>query len=361
MKNVCFFTGTMSHGGGTEHMTQLVANELARTQKYHVFVLSKCDRIGNPYYVLDTNVTYDVLDNTPFKGWWSVLKDICLLRRYIKKYRIDILINVDVGISLFSLPLTLATPSLKQVFWEHFSVCYSAGNKRMEKLRMLALKYGRAYVTLTPEDADSLLARGTGNCSVRSIPNICPYPVCTEDYDTKSRVIISIGNTIPVKGFDMAIQVAGKVFKKHPDWIWKIYGAGSSLGDLREQVKRVQLEKNVLFEGQVKNLVPVYKDAAFLVMTSRSEGFGMVLAEAQAFHLPTIAFDVPYGPRNVIENGVNGFLIPPFDIDQMVSRIEELIENNQLRINFSSKATMKLNKLSITNVIGEWDRLLEEL
>lgn len=362
MKSICFFTGSMSRGGGTEHMTQLVANALAENENYKVFVLSKSDLYKKPFYKLDSNVIYEILDNTAYKGIFSLTKDVLLLNRFVRNNNIEILINVDVGVSAFSLPLLLLCPQLKQVFWDHFSVHYSGGNKRMNFLRELALKFGNAYVTLTPEDAEEIKAdHKKTSCIVTCIPNICPYEINLNRYDSESKMIISVGNTIPVKGFDMAIQVADRILKKYPDWKWIVYGDGSSLEELQENVNKLGLKEQIFFAGRVRDLAPEYRKASFFVLTSRSEGFGMVLTEAQAFHLPTIAFDVPYGPRNIIRNGINGYLIQPFDIDQMTSKVEALIQDKKLREAFSSKAAQGLAEYSAGNIINKWNDILENL
>lgn len=351
----------MTNGGGTEHMTQLVANALCQREDYRVFVLSKSANRPIPYYNLDSRITFDVLDQKPYRGAVSLLKDILLLKKYISRNDIHILVNVDVSLGTFSLPMKILRPRLKQVFWEHFCVHYSVGNKRMDSMRRQALKWGDMYVTLTPEDAEILNGNSSCRARVISIPNICPYQISAVPYDSESKTIISVGNTIPVKGMEYIIEAAKTVFLKHPDWKWEIYGDGSRLNALKKQVSENALLENVFFRGRDKNLMRKYRESAFLVMTSKSEGFGMALAEAQAFHLPTVAFDVPYGPRNIITDGVNGYLIPPFDTEAMSEKICELIENRALRKSFSEHAADDLDVLSSESVLLQWVKMLEEL
>ncbi len=356
MKKICFFSGSMSRGGGTEHMTQLVSNALSLDSEYDVFVLSKRDGGKPSFYPLSENIHYSALDNTAYRGVFSLVKNIFMLSGYIRRNKIDILVNVDVSLGIFTLPLKLLCSRLKQVFWEHFSVKYDVENKRMHLLRKLALKYGDAYITLTPQDCEDLKTSVKKHCEIQCIPNICPDS-SKSVYNINSKKILSIGNFLHVKGFDMALETASQVFKRHPDWSWDFYGDGPEYDGLAEAAKRLHIENNVCFNGRAKELEAAYQNAAILVMTSRSEGFGLVLGEAQAYHLPTVAFDVPYGPRNIIDDGVNGFLIKPFDISCMADSICKLIENDDLRKSFSENADSKLNRFSCTNVINLWKKL----
>lgn len=359
--NICFFAGAMNNGGGTEHMTQLVANALAEQKKYKVYILSKSDKGEKPFYPISDYVEYQVLDNAPYKGVGTLLKDIFLLKKYIRLNKIDILINVDVLLGIFTLPLKILCPNLKQIFWEHFSVHYNNNNKRMNWIRNLALKIGNAYVTLTKEDAIELDKRVRKHCVLTNIPNICTYEPSNKLYSMESKTILSVGNMLRVKGFDYALDVAKIVFQKHPDWKWEFYGDGSELEMLKKKSVKLGIDDKVLFMGRVKNLEKAYEKAALYVMTSRSEGFGLVLTEAQAHHLPTLAFDIPYGPRNIIYDNKNGFLVEPYNVDTMAKKICELIEIPSKRKCFSDNACCGLNRFSSRHVIENWEKLLEEI
>ncbi len=339
-------------------MTQLLANCLSQEEGYKVFVLSKSDNHKAPFYILDSKVDYFTLDNTPYHGAVTVLRDIYLLYRFIKKNKIDILVNVDVALGLFSIPLKLFLPRLKQIFWEHFCVHYNANNSRMASLRRLALKFGDAYITLTPQDAKFLKENYKPNCLVLDIPNICSYQLTQEPYNSKSKIIISAGNLITAKGFDLALSAATHVAKSHPDWRWEIYGDGSEKENLIKQAKDLGVDNFVSFMGRTNDLKPIYKSASIYVLPSRSEGFGLVLIEAQSHRLPIVTFDVPYGPRNIVTHEENGFLVEPFDTVSLASAICELIENPEKRKQFSDKAIKNLDRYHANSVLKMWKNLL---
>lgn len=360
MKKICFFSGGMNRGGGTEHMTQLLANELVN-RGFDVYVLSKSDKNEPLFYLLDEKIHYSALDNNKYRGIMSLMKDILLLCNFIRKNKIDILINVDVSLGAFSIPLRLLCPALKQVFWEHFHVGYDVENKRMDLLRKKALIYGDCYVTLTEQDADDVKNNYSSKCKILAIPNISDFINVNSPYDDQSRVIISVGNMLPVKGFDMALDVAKQVFADHPGWKWEFCGDGIELSSLMEKAQKLGIQDKVIFSGRVNDIGNHYRKAAIYVMTSRSEGFGLVITEAQSFHLPVVAFDVPYGPRNLIAHEKNGFLINAFDIDNMAEKINLLIDNVKMRRDFSSCAAKDLHLYTKDAVAKQWVEVLGDL
>ena len=148
---------------------------------------------------------------------------------------------------------------------------------------------------------------------------------------------------------------------RHPDWSWRIYGSGSEEVSLRQKVKELSLEKKIAFMGRTGDLDTAYKNSAIFVLPSRSEGFGLVLIEAQAHRLPTVAFDVPFGPRNIVHHDVNGYLVEPFDVDQMAEYICYLIENSELRKEFSNNSVKDLYKYQANKVVEQWQILLNEI
>lgn len=341
-------------------MTQLLANALSERSGWRVSVLSKSDQGQAPFYPLGGKVSYAALDNEPFRGVRSWIKDLWLLWRYLHREQVDVLVNVDVALGLFTLPLKWVRHRTKQVFWEHFSVRYDTGNPRMGKLRRLALRYGDAYVTLTEQDACEL-SKGRHRAKVTAIPNICSYALQKDGYDITSKVILSAGNLIPIKGFDLALEAASLVLPHHPDWSWHIYGDGSEEKRLRQRAKELGLEESVRFMGRSKSLEAAYRSAALYVLPSRSEGFGLVLAEAKAFRLPTVAFDIPFGPRTIIQDGVNGSLISPFDVQAMAEAILALIEDKALRIRYSEQAQLGMERFREADVVLKWEQLLKGL
>ena len=148
------------------------------------------------------------------------------------------------------------------------------------------------------------------------------------------------------------------MFDKHRDWKWVICGEGEDREKLTEKIKKYKLEKNVILEGNVANITDYYKKAAMFVLTSRYEGFGLVLTEAKNVGLPCVSFRCPCGPLEIIEDGVNGYLVDCFNVKNIAEKINELIENTEKRKEFSNMALVGTEKFDLSTISSQWKELL---
>ena len=351
---VCIFNGDMSRGGGTERVAQVLANALAEDENYEVWVLNCNNEKGTSYYPLNERVNMETLPQG------SVVKKILELRKFLKRSKIDVIINVDVMLGIFSLPATFGVKT-KVIAWEMFTIHNDIGSKYTKLIRKLSLRKCAYYVNLTKGDMEAFQREFKVRCPITYVYNPCDANVEYTGYGCQSKCIMTAGHFYYTKGFDLAVEVAKFVFAKHPDWQWQFVGDGSQFEAVREKVQEYNLTGNVIFVGRTNQISEEYKKAALYVMTSRTEGFGMVLAEAKAYNLPTIAFDVDFGPREIIEHGKSGYLVEPFDIEQMAQRICELIENEEKRFEFSCHAKDNLSEFSREKTIDRWKNILLEI
>jgi glycosyltransferase involved in cell wall biosynthesis len=174
---------------------------------------------------------------------------------------------------------------------------------------------------------------------------------------------LSVGVVREIKGFDMLVDIAKIVFKKHPDWSWEIYGdqTSSYTVKIQEKINLYKLNKQLILKGLSQNIDAEYSKSAFIVMTSRMEGLPMVLLEAKAHNLPIVAFDIQTGPSDIVCDNQNGFLIEPYNIEKMAEKINLLIENDELRKQFSDNAVLDSEKFSPERIIEQWTSLLHNL
>lgn len=351
MINVCIFNGDMSRGGGTERITQILANALAKDLDFHVTVLNLNNEKGNSFYPIDSCVDFCIL---PPGG---ILKKNLVLCRFLKEHKIDVLINVDIMLGIFSL-YPLLRRKTKVVSWEMFNLRNDIGSKNTVRMRKLCLRRSAYYITQTKGDMEAFQREMPVKCPMAYIYNPCDPNEAYTSYDSTSKTIVTAGHFFYTKGYDLAIQVAKLVFERHPDWKWEFYGDGSQFEKMKALVKELSLENNVIFCGRTNHIEEAYKKAAMYVMTSRTEGFGLVLTEAKSYCLPTLSFDIDFGPREIIEDGISGYLIPTFDIYQMADKICRLIDNQGLRIEFSQHAKDNLYKFSEENFIESWKRII---
>ena len=354
MMKVCIFNGDMSRGGGTERITQLLANALAQDEKYDVWVLNCNNEKGTSYYPLDEKVKMATLPAG------SVLKKIFALRKFLKSNKIDVIINVDVMLGIFSLPATFGLKT-EVIAWEMFNIGNDIGSKHTKTIRKLSLRRCAYYINQTKGDMQAFLKTFKVRCPITYIYDPCEANEEYTAYDQKSKIIMTAGHFFYTKGYDLALEVARLVFDAHPDWQWRFIGDGVHFEELKEKAKEYGLENNVIFAGRTNQIAEEYKRAALYVMTSRTEGFGLVLTEAKSFNLPTLAFDVDFGPREIIQHGHSGYLVKPFDIERMAGCICELIENEEERALFASRAKDNLGMFSEGNFVKAWKEVLEQI
>ena len=355
MINICIFNGDMSRGGGTERITQILSGIFAKSDRYQVWVLNLNNSTGKSYYTLDEKVRFATLKTG------GLIQKIFSLVKFVYQNHIDIIINVDIMLGIFSLPIKLLRPRTKLIAWEMFNIRNDIGSSNTRRVRQLSLRLCDYYITQTKGDMEAFQKEMVVKVPMTYIYNPCVGEMQYEGYDCHSKTIVTAGHFFYTKGYDLAVEVARHVFKKHPDWKWEFYGDGTQYENIKLLVKKYDLENNVIFCGRTSNIIEAYQRAAMYVMTSRTEGFGLVLTEAKSCNLPTLSFDIDFGPREIIEDGISGYLVDAFDIETMAQRICELIENEEQRVSFSNHARDNLVLFSVDSFENKWNEIIGKI
>lgn len=349
--NICFLEGDMSRKGGTERMTALLANALSETHR--VFVVSLKFDEGQIFFSLSDSVCHIVL--SPSAGKLGILSQIRQIHHLIQEKQIDCVINVDTGMSIYGIPAARGTKA-KVITWEHANYYNNWGSRIFPYIRRFAARRSDAMVVLTEQDKQNYETRIPSKVPIYTIAN----PVQTHDihYDSSSRTILSAGALLPIKCYDRAIDVAKRILPSRPDWKWVICGEGPERESLERMIGEAGLEKQVFLPGTIRDMESQYRSAAMVVLTSQMEGLPMVLLEAKSFGLPLVSFDIMTGPRDIIEDGVNGYLIQPYDMDKMAEKIIALIDSLALRQLFSVHSQDDMERFSWQNIRAAWDSVL---
>lgn len=352
---VTIFNGDMSRGGGTERITQILANALSEDSDFCVTVLNLNNASGTSYYPLGNKVNIHILKAK------SIPKKILELARFLKINKIDVIIDVDIMLGIYTLPALLMARKTKLISWEMFNLHNDIGSKHTELIRKICLCKSAYYVNQTKGDMEAFIKEMPVKCPITYIYNPCEIDYSYTDYDLSSKTIVTAGHFFYAKGYDLAIEVARLVFAVHPDWKWEFYGDGSKLEECKALIKEYGLENNVILCGRTKDIIGAYKKAAMYVMTSRTEGFGLVLTEAKSCNLPTLAYDIDFGPREIIDDGISGYLVNAFDANKMAERICELIEDDEKRKLYSSRAKDNCEKFLQKEFLQKWKHLLRQV
>lgn len=354
MKNICFLSGDITRSGGTEKVACQIMNGLV--DEFQVSVISLAEENDKMFYDLPEKIIrHSLFDKNPdgIKQFFSIVHR---LRAYIKKNSIDVLIDIDTIMDMFSVPALIGLKT-KLIAWEHFNFYETMGNRFRVPIRKILTRHADCIVTLTKEDQKNYQNYFKKKQGIVQIYNPVEIPKNNTMYNNNSKRIISAGRLAKQKGFDILIEVAAIVLMKHPDWEWYVWGEGeerSALEDMRQQKKLQQLH----FPGKTNELLFELQKGAMYVMTSRYEGFPLVLIEAKSCQLPVVSFRCKTGPEELVQDGINGYLVECFDVQMMADKICELIEYPEMREKFSQNALMDTDKLAHEIIINKWKKLI---
>ena len=215
-------------------------------------------------------------------------------------------------------------------------------------------------VVLTKEGAEQW--RQISN--IRVIPNaaISRQSVLSISPVTKEKRVIAVGRLVYEKGYDRLIH-AWSILPKEilEEWRLVIIGDGEQKNNLQEIIKTLNVCSSVCIKAPTKQIFDEYAKSAFFVMTSRTEGMPMTLIESMSCGLPAVCFDFACGPKEIIEDGVNGFLVENGNIREFSEKMEDLILNEDIRLVFSEKAKLVKDKFSEEKVTEMWMEFFSEL
>lgn len=179
--------------------------------------------------------------------------------------------------------------------------------------------------------------------------------------DLSAKRVIAAGRYGSEKGFDRLIAAWELIAQQQPDWTLHIYGEGPLRTQFEQQIERLRLNTSVFLEGETKTIEKEYAQSSIFALSSHYEGFGMVLAEAEAAGLPLVSFDVPNGPRSIIHHGENGFLVKDGDIKAYAEALLKLMDDVNLRREMGRRAYKDSRQYLPEVVMKQWTDLFEEM
>ncbi|MEF2523288.1 glycosyltransferase family 4 protein [Vibrio mimicus] len=359
MARICFFVGNLNNAGGTERVSSVIASELKRSGHHiHMLSLQCCDK---PFFELAEGIMVSQLFATPGRGMCRLPIAAVKLRNYLKLHQIDILIDVDSMLALYTLPALIGL-NVRHICWEHFFYHNDLGKYSRRIARKLAARYADDVVTLTERDKQFWLTNTTCRANITAIPNPVTIEVPNKIDTNKEKIFLAVGRLTKIKGFDLLLQAWAKVAPLHPDWSLRIVGDGEDKAMLEQLCHDLNITSSIEFAGKTNNVAAHYQQAAFFVMSSHFEGFGLVLVEAQAFGLPVVAFDCDIGPAEIISHNENGWLCKNGDILSFANYLNDAIHlmDKEKYFNMRNSAIINSKKYSPDKVINIWLGLLNE-
>ena len=322
---------------------------------------------------IDLNICFHLLykRHRLFRLCKKILLEKKLQKKYndiINKIRPDIVITVTYYVECLKVISKCSIPNTR-ILESHVDKDFLLKNDPTTKkdlITRLRLSYENWGVNHYAKKFDLLIAlteQDANNWSKTLNTTIITNMVHLRNDGIRSKLnnkhVIFAGRYSMEKGIFELFEIWKKVYQKHPDWQLDLYGEGSLRNTLVTKAK--ELNANINVNESTDNIFEKYQESSVFVLCSVFEAFGLVIPEAMSCGLPVVSFDCPFGPRHIITNGIDGFLIPNRDIQLFADRVCELIESEEMRIRIGQAAILTAKKYSAEQIIPKWIELYENL
>lgn len=360
--NILFTIRNIDCGGGTERVGIRLANALCE-RGYNVHMVDYDSKAHKPFFPCHPKLhLWTILSHGGFerKMRWNFWYGAWKFRRYIKKHNIDVVIDIDYFNALWSAKLCHEL-GVKLISWDHYYYGYSrSGTSRYDKALSLSSKYADYMVTLNKGDRESYIRDGFFSADkVISIYNPLSFEVDHIIDHKRQKKVLALGRIDPIKGFDLLLKSWLEIEKEIEEWSLEIVCGYGDYKALEKEARELGC-KRVICSPPTNDVKGKMTESAIFALSSRSEGFGLVITEAASCSVPCVAYNCSAGPREIITDGEDGFLVDPQNTEQFADKLLTLMRDDKLRAEMGRKAFENCQRFSMANIIGEWEKLIND-
>lgn len=365
-KNIVIITNNLNPGGAQS--TAIKLSEYLSSDFEQVTILSLYSN-KDQFFKYDSKIKFDSLNfdriNNNHSKVIAALKKLKLIRNFVIQNKINVIISLE---SIVTIIFVFSTLGLKT------SIISSERNyppkrkilRHWKILRKILYRYVDLHVAQTQKTAN-WLKNNTLAKSICVISNSIRWPLSHSskadniiENNQLSPYILSVGvGRAHIKGYDLLIEAFKQVSTNHPNFKLVIIGIDKEKNKkdylfLSEIIEKHNLSDKVILKPVVTNIMDWYENAFMFVLSSRTEGFPNVLLESMASGCPSIAFNCDTGPSDIIEDKVNGLLVPAENVKLMATSILKLIDNKKLREKISKNGKRIVDRFSEEKIKQEW-------
>lgn len=347
---IAWLVNNINQCGGIEQVVCGLSNYFCDSLGYQVEIISINSRHSNVFFPLSPSVKVrhcqlDWREQTRRK-----------LNHVVRTVMGDL--ESDVLLTCHS-PISIAVLINRNVFrgkiivTQHCACDFESSKRQL--INAIMYRFADRLVVLTEDDKRKYQRRG---CRAEVIPNAM-YKTVKSRSSLDRKVLLAAGRLTAIKGFDMLLSAFAKIAAKNPDWKLCICGDGEQAELLKEMTDNLGISDQVIFPGFVENIADYMYDASCFVISSRSEGFSLVLLEAMAHGLPIVSYDLP--AIKEITGGQAALLAPCGDVDALAQRIDHMFASDKLRHALGQQAFEISEKFKVPEIAMRWIDLFEEL
>ena len=375
---IVYVYSTMAATGGTERMISEKANYLPEQFGYDTTIIS-CFQSPNENNIFQlSNKVKQINLGIPYfsqykykypKRLWIKWKMNQLLKKSIseavKKVDPDILFGASRFKANYISTIRCRAKKIIECHEMRYNTISDSSEKHSFLARIFLKIYSFYYFHTIEQNADAVITLTESDKKlwerakrVEVIPNFSTMPI-SKISDCTTKRVIAVGRLTWEKGFERLIEAWGIVSSKHTDWHLDIFGRGRMHDALIALAKTYNVN-NLTIHNPSSNISQEYANSSICAVTSYYEGFSLVILEAMRHGVPCVAFDCPFGPGSIINDASNGFLVEDGDTILFAERLCQLIEDEQLRKQFSKAAIEKSLLFDPDSIMNQWNNIFEQ-
>ena len=349
--------------GGAERVIVELANNLVESYEVFLITLVKTE----PFYKPDQSIKLlHCSENTktstnPIMSTANGLYRIEKLRRILKNYKVELAIGFMTSSNIYAICASKLR-GIPCIISERSNHNIKKLSKSLELVRNLSYKFCN-YLIVQTNGNKNYYEKFLENSKIIVIAN----PISKDFENTrktnidvkKDKIILNVGSFKEGKAQYLLIKAFCNINDKDHRIVF--VGDGPTKNDHIKLVKKLKLENRIVFAGKQKQISQYYNQAMIFVFTSEHEGFPNALLEALFFGIPTISTNCEHGPNDLITDGVNGFLIPVGDQQELEKKLTKLLQDKILQQNFSENAMKSTSKYNIADISASWRKYIETL
>lgn len=367
MKIVYVTDQTFLHGGVEKVLSQK-ANYLADVFEDEVIIVTYRQKKNKPVYYfspkikfIDLEVNYDISRSYyhPY-NLKKVPHHVSALKKVLKNLKPDVIISCHFGPDFYFLPfLERPIPKIKEFHSSRYFYGTIPKKLKTRLIHRLTLSTEKKYHQLVVLNESERQFYSSENITV--IPN--PAEISSIRADLTSKKIMAAGRISPVKNFGDLIEAFATLAKNYPEWELHFFGEDylGTQAKLEEKINEYGLQHQIKFRGICSDLKHEMQNYSIYAMTSETECFPMVLLESLSVGLPVISYDSPTGPKHILTNEEDSFLIPYKNLHIFTQKLPHLMQNEILRQEMGARGIENVQRFRIEKVMEQWRDLFTSL